>query len=381
VLARFTANDRPQAFPVRVLNYALDPLYELPEGSVKEARWTLDTEAPIPGLYSFTIKKSVADQYLTPNTYLQPEVWMHMGSEVPAGANDGKPFAKFRQGPFRISLDDLDIGGRGSHYLKVDAHDLLEMLAGHQIKTPLTFNPGDVITDQIKAVLALSVFKNRYHVPNLPTLKIAQETVYQPKTDLLTVLDGLCGAGELIRYVDESAILIVRPWQDPANAPVCISYKDDGSETMLPKARVSRAMFNLPNELTLISKELPDGAGQWTWTETNRNATSPISTVNMRDFDGQSLIRSAVEDGVEAASFDVFKQKVKRRLLEISTIPETFLMYMRIKPYHQYPDVLRVTRQDKGDDETRYKLIRASFDYRADAEMEFVLRRSLKLGG
>lgn len=379
VIARMASrSDRGWAFPVMTLDYSLQEIAYLPEGAVSGAHYSLDVDSATSGVYTASIRRSAIDVDLLPNTYFRPEVWVWMGNDVPAGANDGDRFAKFPQGIFRTTGAEEQIDANGRQMIALTAHDLSELLSGDQLTNDFTVNVGDKITDQIKALLALSAIPpSRWNVQSsAETMTVAK--TFEAGTDLLTTIKGLCDELNFVNYFDAYGVFNVQPWADPATVGAVFGYTHDGQDTILTDCRKQRDFFGLPNHLTLISRAAEDGTTLRSIAQ-NKNAASPISQANLKGLTGAALVRHRVEKDIEAASQSVLDDKAKRRMLEISTIPETFEFNSRLKPYHEYGDVIAVTRSDAGYDGERFEIRKIDMPYQHDARQQMILRRSIAL--
>jgi hypothetical protein len=291
IIARMASrDDRAWAFPVALLDYKLDQTGYLPDGAVKDAKWSLDVDQPTPGVYTASVRKEMIDVAALTNTYFRPEVWVWMGDDAPAGANDGSPFAKFAQGIFRSTDAPETTDTNGRQIVQLTAHDLSELLAGDQLTNDFIVNVGDVITDKIKAVIAMSALPlARCNIQHSAQTMAAART-FEAGADLLTVIRALCSELNFVCYPDAAGIYIVRAWRDPAIAPVVFSYSDDSKDTLLREAKKQADYFGLPNHLPLISRALEDQTTFRAIAE-NKNAASAISQASLRGLDGSPLVR------------------------------------------------------------------------------------------
>lgn len=400
VLARSTGAQRAWHFPLAILDYAFRFTGYLADGAIRQSSYSLDADSsPINAVYTATARKEVIEAYDLPNTYFRPEVWIYMGADVPAGTNDGDPFAKFPQGIFRLT-DMPDVADSiARHFIELTAHDLNELLEGDSLTNDLTINAGDVVTTKIKAVLDLSVIPvarrnvvDSTEVMRVPKTFVADTSAaeilpgavnnvtaptFPAGTSLLTVLHALCEEIGYVHYFDNAGVLNVRPWRDPAIASLDIEYTDSGEDTIFPEARRNRDIFGLPNTLILRSQST-ETAPELTSTVSLTNPSSPISTATLKAPDGTPLIRNRVEGGIEATSQSVLDKKAQKRALEIWTVPETYEMGTRIKPWHEYEDLIGITREDMGFYQERFQIRRIGWSYEL-GRMNWTLRRSISL--
>lgn len=377
-----------------------------PEGTITNASITMDADSrPIGNVLTLTRKVSTStfDPF---NEYVQPSVWLHMGSDEPAGVNDGDPFAKFPQVIMRTVLRPRNITAQGIEYQSISMHDaLLELLDADEITSPIILNPGDVVTDKIRELLEGSpvtrwnltasdavvvnaqafelgmalrtpdVFANNAVVSGTRT----QDAKWESGVSVLSVILDLCDLINYVCFSDPAGVLNIRPWRDPALEAVSASYLDDGSDTILTEATVTQDVFRLPNHLTFQSVPQGDEGVFLTATAENLNINSPISQLNLKAPDGSPLIRHKVETSIEAASLEILQEKCNRRLLDLTNVPETFEWGSRLKPWHGLGDVIEVTRADLGYSAAKFQVRKISFDYSAGTKFGMTLRRVLPL--
>lgn len=407
VLARATAPSASWAVVFSRLDYAFRFLDYFPEDSIESANVTMDADSkPIGNVLTLTVKAS-ATTFDPFNEYVQPGVWLSMGSDVPAGTNDGDPFAKFPQTIFRTVQRPRTITPEGKEYQTISGHDaLLELLDGDEITAPIILNPGDVITDKIREVLESSALQRWNLTASTETLINAQsfelgvvlrtpdafannaavsgtrtqDAKWESGTSLLSVIYDLC---DLINYVvvsDASGVLNIRPWRDPGIEPVSAEYFDDGTDTISTEASIQQDVFRIPNHLTFQSVPQGDEGIFLSATAENKNINSPVSQFSLTAPDGSPLIRHKVETGIEATSQEVLQDKVNRRMLNLTNIPETYEWKSRLKPWHEPLDVIALTRADAGYSGARFQVKKIMFPYLAGGDYSMILRRVIPLG-
>jgi hypothetical protein len=375
IIARMTGPNRAWAFPVRLLDYRFNFSRYLQAGSISESSVTYDAESkPLSGVYQLSLRSEALD-FDRFNSYLQPEVWVSMGTDKAGLTNDGDKFGKFRQWIFRITADPLDLGT--ANILRITAHDAIsELLSGDQLTSLFVANEGDSVVARIIALLQSSPVPRWNITPSGEVFSKSRS--WDPGTTLAAVLDGLCDEINYIRLPDEGGGLNIGPWRDPAVMTASIAYSDLPTDTLLREARVQRDVFAIPNHLTLLAAPRDDGT-VWQAIEENMSAASPISQVNLKAPSGAPLVRHRVETGIEVSSIEILQDKATRRLLELSTVPETFDMKSRLKPYHQLGDVIEITRADAGYSAVRFQLKKMTFQFKHDGEQQMTLVRSISL--
>jgi hypothetical protein len=406
VLARAIAPSADWSMVFTRLDYGFRSLGDFPANSIARASVVLDADSkPIGNVLNFEFKKSALD-FDPFNEYVQPAVWLGMGNDVPAGANDGDPFAKFPQVIFRTVLRPRTITAQGIEYQQISLHDaLLELLDADEITSPIILNPGDVVTDKIRELLEQSpitrwnltgsemtvvnaqmfelgmvlrtpdVFANGSTVSGTRT----QDAKWESGASLLSVILDLCDLINYVCFSDSAGVLNIRPWRDPALEAVSASYTDDGSDAILTEATVTQDIFRLPNHLTFQSTPQGEEGLYLTATAENVNINSPISQLNLVAPDGSPLIRHKVETGIDAASQEILQEKCNRRLLDLTNVPETFEWGSRLKPWHGLGDVIELTRAALGYSAAKFQVRKIIFDYSAGTKFGMTLRRVLPL--
>lgn len=388
------------------LDYAFRFLDYIPINSIASANVILDMDSkPIGNVGSMELKRATAN-FDPFNEYVQPAVWLKMDGITPAGVNDGNEFAKYPQVIFRTVLAPRKITAQGAEYQNISMHDaLLELLDADELTTPIIFNPGDVVTDKIKLILEMSAIR-RWNLTTTPATFVNPQPFelgmflrtpdvftnagstsgsrtlnakWEVGTSLLSIIYDLCDLINYICFSDPSGVLNIRPWRDPALEPLAGTYIDDGNDTMLTEASIQQDIFRLPNHLTFQSVPQGDEGVFLTAVAENKNINSPISQLKLLAPDGSALIRHKVETSIEAASQEILQEKTNRRMLDLTSIPETFEWGSRLKPWHGLGDVISLTRSDVGYDGALFQVRKIGFEYRAGTTYQMTLRRVLPL--
>lgn len=174
-----------------------------------------------------------------------------------------------------------------------------------------TIAAGTVVTTAIKTILTGAGF-TRYSIPNsAATLSVAR-TWASDKSKLTIINDLLNAIGYYTLFSDRYGILTSFPYNDLQTVqPATTLYSGEGS-TVVGAIKKDVEFSGIFNKVRILKEGA--ATGSITWTQTNSNTASPVSTVNV----GRTIYREFKYQDLD--SLTVAKALAARKLQEAASL-------------------------------------------------------------
>lgn len=225
----------------------------------------------------------------------------------------------------------------------VEAYDLSVILQEDAITDRLFFPAGTLYTAAVESVLVSAGVDRANIIKSNSALNTARE--WAAGTAKLSIVNELLAE---INYdslsVSPDGIFEAKPYTAPTAENVSISYAADELSVLRAESATDLDAFSAPNVFVGIvsnpdyigESDLPDS---FSFTYTNNNPASPLSTVNR----GRSIVEVLRPNDI--ASQEDLEDFVRRRAFAAEQVYETSAISTALMPIHKGGEVLAIQHQ------------------------------------
>lgn len=204
---------------------------------------------------------------------------------------------------------------------EVDLYDKLTLLAQDQVSSTWSVDKGTTVVAAVSEVLA-SVGETRVQAPDDEGGALTSSTVWEPGTPKLRIVNDILGAGNFFAaWVDGNGVWRLDPYIEPTRRGVAWDHVAGRNAIFLAEFEHESDGWAVPNEVVVVGKPERDG---------DEELPAPHATAWNQDPDDPFSIPSRgraithTEQDQDVTSLDVLGQIAARRLLELSSVTESY---------------------------------------------------------